>query len=62
MPDGELVGQGGSNTIGTVFAKVLDLGGNVDFFMDRCFAANPPGGTLDVEVVNWREDDSTDVT
>ena len=62
VPDGELVGQGGSNTIGTVFAKELDLGGNVDFFMDKCFAANPPGGTLDVEVVNWREDDSTDVT
>jgi hypothetical protein len=61
VPDGTLTGQGGSNTIGTVFAKVLDVGGNVDFFMDRCFAANPPGATLDVEVTNWSEDDSKDV-
>ena len=61
VPDGTLVGQGGSNSIGTIFAKTLDLGGNVDFYMDKCFAANPPGATLNVEVVNWREDDSKDV-
>lgn len=62
VPDGKLVGQGGSNTIGTVFAKEIDLGGNPTFFMDKCFAANPPAATLDVEVVNWREDDTKDVT
>jgi hypothetical protein len=62
VPDGTLSGQGGSNTIGTVFAKTIDLGGNVEFHMDRCFAANPPGGTLNVEVLNWREDDSKDLT
>lgn len=62
VPDGNLSGQGGSNTIGTVFAKTLDLGGNVDFYMDRCFAANPPGATLNVEAIDWREDDSRDVT
>ncbi len=61
VPDGELTGAGGRNTIGTVFAKTLDLGGNVDFFMDQCFASNPPGGTLDVEVVDWREDDGRDL-
>lgn len=62
VPDGTLTGQGGSNTIGTVFAKVIDLGGGPDFYMDRCFAANPPGGTLNIEVTNWREDDGKDVT
>jgi len=62
VPGGTLTGVGGSNTIGTVFAKFLDLSGNPDFFMDKCFAANPPGATLNVEVVNWREDDSKDVT
>lgn len=61
VPDGKLTGQGGSNTIGTVFAKTIDLGGNPDFYMDRCFAANPPGGLLNVEVTNWREVDGTDV-
>lgn len=61
VPDGELTGVGGRNTIGTVFAKTLDLGGNVDFHMDQCFADNPPGGTLDVEVIDWREDDNRDV-
>ena len=61
VPDGTLSGGGGRNTIGTVFAKTIDLGGNVDFFMDQCFASNPPGGTLDTQVVNWREDDSKDI-
>lgn len=60
VPDGTLTGQGGRNTIGTIFAKTIDLGGNIDFYLDKCYAASPPGGTLDVEVVNFREDDSTD--
>ena len=62
VPDGELTGAGGRNTIGTVFSKTLDLGGNVDFYMDQCFASNPPGGTLDVEVTDWREDDNRDLS
>ena len=61
VPDGVITGQGGTNTIGTVFAQTLDLGGSPDFFMDECFASNPPGGTLDVEVINFREDDATDI-
>ena len=61
VPDGTLTGTGGRNTIGTVFAKTVDLGGNVDFHMDQCFASNPPGGTLDAQVINWREDDSKDI-
>jgi hypothetical protein len=61
VPDGTLTGVGGRNTIGTVFAKTLDLGGNVDFYMDNCFAANPPGATVDAQVTQWREDDSKDV-
>lgn len=61
VPDGTLRGIGGMNTIGTVFAKTLDLGGNVDFYMDQCFASNPPGGTLDVQVTDWREDDSRNI-
>lgn len=61
VPDGEITGPGGRNTIGTVFAQEIDLGGNPDFYMDQCFASNPPGGTLDVEVIDWREDDSKDV-
>lgn len=55
VPDGELTGQGGLNTIGTAFAKVIDLGGNVEFYMDQCFASNPPGAVLDVQVTNFRE-------
>lgn len=61
VPDGQLTGQGGRNTIGTVFAKTIDLGGNVDFYMDQCFASNPPGAVLDAQVVNFREDDGKDV-
>lgn len=61
VPDGTLTGQGGRNTIGTVFAKTVDLGGNIDFYLDNCFANNPPGGSLDVQVTGFREDDSTDV-
>jgi hypothetical protein len=61
VPDGTLTGTGGRNTIGTVFAKTVDLGGNVDFYLDACYANSPPGGTLDVQVTSFREDDSTDV-
>jgi len=61
VPDGQLTGQGGRNTIGTVFAKSIDLGGNVDFHMDRCFASNPPGAVLEAHVVNFREADGSDV-
>ena len=61
VPDGTLTGVGGRNTIGTVFAKTVDLGGNVDFYLDQCFVASPPGGTLDVQVTGFREDDSTDI-
>lgn len=62
VPDGMLSGQGGLNTIGTVFANVIDLGGSPDFYMDECFVNNPPGATLDATATNWREDDSTDVS
>lgn len=61
VPDGSLTGQGGRNTIGTVFAKTIDLGGNIDFYLDACYANSPPGGTLDVQVTSFREDDGTDV-
>jgi hypothetical protein len=61
VPDGTLTGQGGRNIIGTVFAKTVDLGGNPDFYLDQCFASNPPGGTLDAQVINWREDDGKDI-
>jgi hypothetical protein len=61
VPDGTLTGSGGRNTIGTVFAKTLDLGGNSDFYLDGCFANNPPGATLDAQVTAWREDDNKDV-
>ena len=61
VPDGTLTGSGGRNTIGTVFAKTLDLGGNVDFYMDQCFAENPPGATLDVQITDWREDDGQNI-
>ena len=47
VPDGKITGQRGHNTIGTVFAKTIDLGGNPDYYMDQCFASNPPGATLD---------------
>jgi hypothetical protein len=60
VPDGLLTGTGGRNTIGTVFAQNIDLSGSVDFFMDECFAANPPGAVVDAEVVDWRESDSSD--
>lgn len=60
VPDGLLTGTGGRNTIGTAFAQNIDLSGNVDFFMDECFAANPPGAAVEAEVVDWREDDSQD--
>lgn len=61
VPDGELGTSGGSNIIGTAFAKEIDLGGNLDFYMDECFANNPPGAVLDAQVTNWREDDSKDI-
>jgi hypothetical protein len=61
VPDGKYTGQGGRNTIGTIFAHIIDLGGNPDFYMDQCFASNPPGATVEVKVVNWREDDGTNI-
>lgn len=61
VPDGTLTGSGGRNTIGTIFAKTVDLGGNIDFYLDNCFANNPPGAALDVQVTGFREDDSTNV-
>ncbi len=61
VPDGTLTGTGGRNTIGTVFAKTIDFGGNIDFYLDQCFASNPPGATVEVRVTNWREDDGTDI-
>ena len=61
VPDGSLTGQGGINTIGTIFAKTVDLGGNPDFHLDECFASNPPGASLDAQVINFREDDGKDI-
>ena len=61
VPDGTLTGQGGAGLIGTVFAKTIDLGGGLDFYMDQCFANNPPGGILDAQVTKWAEDDSKDI-
>lgn len=61
VPDGTLTGQGGLNTIGTIFAKTVDLGGSPDFHLDECFASNPPGATLDVQVLSFREDDGKDI-
>ena len=61
VPDGTLSGQGGVNTIGTIFAKTVDLGGNPDFHVDECFVNNPPGATLDVQVLNFREEDNKDI-
>jgi hypothetical protein len=60
VPDGLLSGSGGRNTIGTIFAKTIDMSGGNAFYMDECFANNPPGATVDVQVVDWREDDSRD--
>ncbi|HET8617291.1 MAG TPA: hypothetical protein VFL94_17375, partial [Actinomycetales bacterium] len=60
VPDGSLTGQGGYNIIGTVFADVIDLGGNPDYYMDTCFASNPPGALLDAQVIDWREADAKD--
>jgi hypothetical protein len=61
VPDGTMTGQGGYNVIGTLFAKTLDLGGSPSYFMDQCFASNPPGALLDAQVIDWREADSKDV-
>jgi hypothetical protein len=60
VPDGKITGQGGYNIIGTVFANEIDLGGNPDYYMDQCFASNPPGALLDVKATDWREADSKD--
>lgn len=61
VPDGTLSGRGGFNTIGTLFAKTVDLAGNPDFHVDECFVNNPPGATLDVAVLSFREDDNKDL-
>jgi hypothetical protein len=61
VPNGKITGQGGYNVIGTVFAKEIDLGGNPEYYMDQCFASNPPGALLDAKVLDWREADSKDV-
>ena len=60
VPDGQLTGSGARNTIGTIFADSIDMSGGNDFFMDECFANNPPGATVEAKVVKWREDDSRD--
>jgi hypothetical protein len=61
VPDGTMKAQGGLDTLGTIFAKVVDMGGSPDFKLDNCFVNNPPGGTLDAQVINWREDDGKDI-
>jgi hypothetical protein len=60
VPDGKITGQGGYNVIGTVFANEIDLGGNPDYYMDQCFASNPPGAILDASVIKWAEADAKD--
>lgn len=62
VPEGNFNGSGGENTIGTLFAQNIAVNGNTDFYMDKCFADNPPGGLLDVKATAFHEEDGTDVT
>lgn len=62
VPDGDFSGAGGENTIGTLFSQNITVNGNTDFYMDKCFASNPPGGLLDVKATGFHEEDGTDVT
>lgn len=58
VPDGAYAGAGGVWVIGTLFAKEIKLAGTQDFRLDRCFVTNPPSAIVDVQVKNFREDDS----
>lgn len=58
VPDGDYSGQGGVWVIGTLFAKEAKLAGTQDFRLDKCFVQNPPSAIVDVQALNFREDDT----
>jgi hypothetical protein len=61
VPEGDFTGNGGYNVLGTLFADNLSLGGNENWQLDDCFVDNMPGPLLDLEVLNFREDDRRDL-
>ena len=61
VPDGSYDGQGSVWVIGSIFALNMKLAGTQDFRLDKCYVENPPSAVLDVQVTNFREDDSKDI-
>jgi hypothetical protein len=47
--------NGTGNFIGTVFADHVNLVGNIDFSLDKCFTSNLPPGINSVEIQSYRE-------
>ena len=46
--------------LATVNAVIDADPGYPDYYMDQCFASNPPGALLDAQVIDWREADAKD--
>lgn len=52
---------GNASLIGTLFADNIQFNGNGTIALDPCFVANPPGGVLDLTVLNTRNVDTTNI-
>ena len=61
VPDGTYQGAGGANIIGTLYADVISVNGNQNWYLDQCFVLNPPGPVMSVQQVNYREVDTQNV-
>lgn len=55
VPDGSYSGQGNANVIGTLFAQSVGGTGTQNWYLDKCFVANPPGPVQTVTVINYRQ-------
>jgi len=55
VPEGSYSGQGNASVIGTLFAQSLGGTGTQNWYLDKCFVANPPGPVQNVTVINYRQ-------
>jgi hypothetical protein len=60
IPDGTFNGNGGYNIVGTLFSNNLNMGGNQNWTLDKCWVPNFPGAVISVTQVGFRENDATD--
>jgi Tfp pilus assembly protein PilX len=60
VPDGRWRGNGGYNILGTIFTNDLSLGGNETFQLDSCFIRDLPAPLMQIQTLNFSQDDARD--